>query len=403
MIQREWTPCTVYTLTNQIDKYGQKRLFYSSKDTSREIFIKHYERGVINNPKYLDVEYIGLIKGDIHTNQLIQVGSTYYRIIDTIYAPKFTQVFMKETDERPEPVINYFYIEGDGEFSLVNGGTETFTPNLLMSTDLSNWSALPVDTSISINGKLFIKAGEGGNNGTGSSSTSYTELSSSNLLTLGGDISTLISADGNVTDLRNTTGYNFYNLCYHYMDRNVAIKDLVIPFEYVVPHCFHNTFRGAVSVQVEHRQVNLDLASVKYVGTSSFHSMFYNNVNTAFTVDMSNVKGSISEDMNEIADNFSLQTNAFNEFLTYCQGATLKLSSANPTNNVYRRLVRNSYWNCYITVGWTSFGDGSGTTQWAQNESYHGVLYCPSELGDNDTIQRGDNYCSDAWTVINTD
>ena len=106
MIQREWQPCIIYHLNNTVDKYGQKRLTYSSYEDDREIFIKNYipyrsDGSQDETPVYLDDEYIGLIKGDIDTTCIVEVGCKLYRVINVVYSPKYSQVFMKLTKERP--------------------------------------------------------------------------------------------------------------------------------------------------------------------------------------------------------------------------------------------------------------------------------------------------------------
>lgn len=100
MIQREWLPCSVYRLSNYVDEYGQRRTAYTDI-VQEEIVIKPYREKTANDPRYLETEWIGLIKGQYGPNDIIKIGETYYRILDTIWSVKFQQVFLKETTERP--------------------------------------------------------------------------------------------------------------------------------------------------------------------------------------------------------------------------------------------------------------------------------------------------------------
>lgn len=43
----------------------------------------------------------------------------------------------------------------------------------------------------------------------------------------------------------------------------------------------------------------------------------------------------------------------------------------------------------------------SGTPYWVSGVASTGTFYCPSALGTNSTIQRGNHYCPNGWTVVN--
>ena len=57
----------------------------------------------------------------------------------------------------------------------------------------------------------------------------------------------------------------------------------------------------------------------------------------------------------------------------------------------------------YISAAFTEWNPSNATTGWVTNVSSSGTFYCPTALGTNDTITRGDNYCPTNWTVVNTD
>ena len=53
-----------------------------------------------------------------------------------------------------------------------------------------------------------------------------------------------------------------------------------------------------------------------------------------------------------------------------------------------------------VNVALTAWGS---TSNWLRNVAATGTLYCPTALGTNETINRGNNYCPTGWTVVNTD
>lgn len=52
-----------------------------------------------------------------------------------------------------------------------------------------------------------------------------------------------------------------------------------------------------------------------------------------------------------------------------------------------------------VEVAFTSWTKTSG---WLINVASTGTFYCPTALGTNETIQRGNYYCPTNWTVVNT-
>ena len=110
MINREWTPCTILHTKNTTDKYGQKRLLVDCSFTS-EIFVKQYAirnssriRTNTDIPTYIDCDFLALTKDNINEEFIVVINCEYYRVNYTIPARKYTQVFLKKTQERPEEV-----------------------------------------------------------------------------------------------------------------------------------------------------------------------------------------------------------------------------------------------------------------------------------------------------------
>ncbi len=71
-------------------------------------------------------------------------------------------------------------------------------------------------------------------------------------------------------------------------------------------------------------------------------------------------------------------------------------------------LARYSMWDMFemcsllaaVEVRLTAWS-GADTQEWMEQVSSTGTFRCPAALGTNETIQRGQNYCPDGWTVVN--
>lgn len=104
MLNRELQPVRVRHLVSTKDEYGQPRLSYDCC-FREEMVIKKQNNAVIPAPTYLDVEYIALTTNfDIDSNYLITVGCKNYRVMYTLPSKKYSQLFLKETNEEPIPI-----------------------------------------------------------------------------------------------------------------------------------------------------------------------------------------------------------------------------------------------------------------------------------------------------------
>ena len=69
----------------------------------------------------------------------------------------------------------------------------------------------------------------------------------------------------------------------------------------------------------------------------------------------------------------------------------------------YQSMFRNCISLSSISAAFTEWSPSNATAGWLSAVSSSGTFYCPTALGTNDTITRGDNYCPTNWTVVNTD
>jgi len=95
MLNREVKKVSVLTYTNTKDAYGQKRQGTpASRDT--EMVLKIYSQSNVQDPRYVDIEKIGITKDfNISTANQIVDGTDKYNVCFTIPSGKYLQVLMK--------------------------------------------------------------------------------------------------------------------------------------------------------------------------------------------------------------------------------------------------------------------------------------------------------------------
>ena len=75
-----------------------------------------------------------------------------------------------------------------------------------------------------------------------------------------------------------------------------------------------------------------------------------------------------------------------------------------PATTLKRLCYSNMFKGCekvsLISTRQTSF---NGCTNWLSGVAQSGIFYCPTSLGMDETITRGESACPEGWTVINKD
>ena len=146
--------------------------------------------------------------------------------------------------------------------------------------------------------------------------------------------------------------------------------------------------------------------------------------------------GSINSLLNGLEETVSLNTYAFAYLFLRCSSLTTapELPAEVFSNGCYRGLFYgcnslrgeiyiqaggsvatysciNMFTNCSslnrikvrFTTGLNSNANGANTKDWLKGAATEGTFICPTELGTNETIQRGVYACPEGWTVINED
>lgn len=97
MINNEMKEVEVLTYSG-VDSVGQKRM---GEPTTRtvDMFFKIYSQTNVADPRYLDIDLIGLSKDyNITTSNVIKIEDNKYSVKYTITTPRYLVVFMKKNN-----------------------------------------------------------------------------------------------------------------------------------------------------------------------------------------------------------------------------------------------------------------------------------------------------------------
>lgn len=98
MINNEMQSVKVITFTSGTDDYGQTRQTVSSV-TYVDMTLKLYSQTNSSDPRFLNVEYVGLTTDtSITTANQIEVGGSKFNIERTIPSGRYMQVLLKNAD-----------------------------------------------------------------------------------------------------------------------------------------------------------------------------------------------------------------------------------------------------------------------------------------------------------------
>ena len=96
MINREYQKVKILSFNGEKDEYGQRR---QDTPTEREVEMvcKIYAQTNVSDPRYIDVDEIGITKDfTITPNNQVKIGSDVYNVKFTIPSKKYLQVLMKK-------------------------------------------------------------------------------------------------------------------------------------------------------------------------------------------------------------------------------------------------------------------------------------------------------------------
>lgn len=93
MINRELQTVIIKQFAETLNDYGEKEL--SETTSTAEMMIKQSSRSNVEDPRFVDVEYIGLTKADISVNNVVEFDGIDHMVLYVIPSGKYTQVMMK--------------------------------------------------------------------------------------------------------------------------------------------------------------------------------------------------------------------------------------------------------------------------------------------------------------------
>lgn len=96
MIQREKQIVQIVSFTDVVDEYGRKRQGISTT-RNVEMVCKVYNQVNVSNPKYTDIEMIGITEDTniLDSNQVVINGDSY-NILYIIPSNRYYQILMKK-------------------------------------------------------------------------------------------------------------------------------------------------------------------------------------------------------------------------------------------------------------------------------------------------------------------
>lgn len=257
---------------------------------------------------------------------------------------------------------DYFYVEAIEANDTVQMISEYGAPsvNLLYSTDGATWNTFTVDETEVVlaapGDKVWFKAGGSGNRQfavdpiddfvlVGSNAFSFSGNSK-----VGGDITTLLTAEGGVTDLSQYGTYTFYEL----FTSEATLTDasaLILPSTTLTDYCYGDMFNGCSNLT----------AAPKLPATT-------------------------------------LANNCYDGMFCFCKSLTAapELPATTLAKNCYSSMfMRCSSLNS-VKVAFTDWNsDGESTKEWMSGVPSTGTFTCPSTLSQTTGI----SYIPEGWTV----
>ena len=107
MINNEMRTVTIKHFLETLNDYGEKVLSTDSttkakdtkdsiNDVTAEMMVKQYSQTNVQDPRFVDVQYIGLTKAAISINEVVSIDGTDYMVLYVIPSGRYTQVMLKE-------------------------------------------------------------------------------------------------------------------------------------------------------------------------------------------------------------------------------------------------------------------------------------------------------------------
>lgn len=96
MINNEMRTVSLLSYASTIDAYGQVRKG-TSTSTNIEMMVKTYSQSNVDNPKYVDVELVGLTKANVSVENRIVIDTIKYDVLFVTKAKRYNEVMLRKT------------------------------------------------------------------------------------------------------------------------------------------------------------------------------------------------------------------------------------------------------------------------------------------------------------------
>jgi len=93
LINREMKTVTLKSFSSSLDAYGQRTL--STSTSSIDMMIKERQQSNVDDPRYVEAEYIGLTKANVSTNNIINFDSKDYKVLYVTKTNRMNLVFLR--------------------------------------------------------------------------------------------------------------------------------------------------------------------------------------------------------------------------------------------------------------------------------------------------------------------
>ena len=316
--------------------------------------------------------------------------------------------------------------------SMIKTGTPP-SVSLLYSTDSSTWNTFTVgETTVTLanaGDKVWLKAGPGGNTRFASNTSNYTKFVTSKA-NASGSIMSLLDGEQQQTSLSEA-------YCFNYLFSGSSTKTAPeLPATTLTSNCYRNMFQGCTSLTSAPALPATTLFGGCYnsmfsnctsltqapalpaqiLADSCYQYMFQNCSSLATAPALpattlanycySNMfKGCTSLTQAPALPAQILANNCYNSMFNNCTSLTQApaLPAEILDDSCYAFMFRGCNKLASISASFTEWSPSFATTGWVIDVSSSGTFYCPTALGTNETITRGNNNCPTNWTVVNTD
>ena len=254
--------------------------------------------------------------------------------------------------------------------------------SLYTSIDGRNWTSfIPNETIITlanVGDTIYFKAGNSGNNrfcATNEATPEYANIFSlTGKIAASGNIMSLLDGDNPTTELH--YDYTFAQLFRNCISLTTTPE---LPATILSKYCYTNMFSGCISLTQATELPATTLTDICYYG------MF---------------RDCTSLTQAPALPATTLSRYCYHKMFSGCKSLTQapELPATTLTEKCYSNMFNGCTQLNEIKTAQTSFYN---CNDWVANVSQTGTFYCPSVLGTNDTISRGNSACPYGWNVDN--